>query len=142
MDIRKVIKLLEGYGAVEEPMQLSDASKTYWNQAGKYQKQMDQLWAELVPASGPSETLQGEVLRCASKIYYRHFNDGDSFTENSFYFLKRNIGNFKTYDQMVDKAITFAWNSRNKLIPNDVDSYKDLKIAKRDNDYDDDADEY
>lgn len=37
----------------------------------------DKLFAELVPASGKSESLAGELLRAANRIAYRFYNDGD-----------------------------------------------------------------
>lgn len=39
----------------------------------------DILFNHLVPRSGRSGTLQGEVIRAASKIIYRWYNDGDKF---------------------------------------------------------------
>jgi len=40
---------------------------------GRYEK----LFAELVPMKGKSETLEGELLRAISKVYYRWNNSGD-----------------------------------------------------------------
>lgn len=36
----------------------------------------DQLYAELVPSSGPCETLEGELLRAVSRIAHDYTNNG------------------------------------------------------------------
>lgn len=38
---------------------------------------LDKLFDELVPKSGKAESLAGELVRAASRICYRFFNDGD-----------------------------------------------------------------
>lgn len=38
---------------------------------------MDVLFEELVPTSGKCDSLAGEIIRAASRIGYRFFNDGD-----------------------------------------------------------------
>ena len=38
---------------------------------------MDVLFKELVPISGKCDSLAGEIIRAASRIGYRFFNDGD-----------------------------------------------------------------
>jgi hypothetical protein len=67
---------------------------TYWDHNGKFQTLQDQLFQQLVPASGKCNTVEGELLRAASKIYYDYYNNGfgnnwsgawnflDSFTGN------------------------------------------------------------
>lgn len=49
----------------------------YWNGNGKFQKEFDKLYKELVPSSGRAKTLRGEVLRAANKLYYERFNNGN-----------------------------------------------------------------
>lgn len=39
------------------------------------------LFDELVPASGPADTVAGELVRAMMKILYRDYNDGDVFYE-------------------------------------------------------------
>lgn len=48
----------------------------YWNQKGQYQNEYEKLWESLVPISGHSDTLGGEVLRAATRIYHDGFNNG------------------------------------------------------------------
>lgn len=38
---------------------------------------INDLFDELVPASGKAENLAGEIVRAAARIAYRYYNDGD-----------------------------------------------------------------
>ncbi len=49
----------------------------YFGGGGKYQKEYEQLFDELVPMCGNADTVCGEVLRCASNIYYENYNNGN-----------------------------------------------------------------
>lgn len=42
------------------------------------EKRMHELFDELVPMSGKAPTVAGELVRAASQIKYRYYNDGDS----------------------------------------------------------------
>jgi hypothetical protein len=42
----------------------------------------DALYEKLVPISGKCATVEGEVLRAASRLGYRWYNDGDKFFED------------------------------------------------------------
>ena len=53
----------------------------------------NEYWEKLVPASGPCETLEGELLRAASRIMHDYYNNG--FGNNwsgAFNFLDHNLG--------------------------------------------------
>ena len=54
---------------------------TYSNDKGKFQKAYNILWKELVPKSGRADTELGELLRRLSRVYYRNYNDGDSYDD-------------------------------------------------------------
>ena len=43
----------------------------------KNDERLNTLFEELVPASGKANSLAGELVRAASRIGYRFFNDGD-----------------------------------------------------------------
>ena len=43
----------------------------------KHGDRLDELFKELVPASGKAPTVAGEIVRAACKIGYRYNNDGD-----------------------------------------------------------------
>lgn len=40
-------------------------------------EKLDKLFEELVPASGPADTMAGELVRATVRIAYRYYNDGD-----------------------------------------------------------------
>lgn len=40
---------------------------------------IDKLFKKLVPAQGPAETVEGEMIRAISRVIYRYRNDGDYF---------------------------------------------------------------
>ena len=40
---------------------------------------LEDLFEELVPASGEAETVAGEMVRACMRVIYRYFNDGDCF---------------------------------------------------------------
>jgi len=50
---------------------------TYWNGKGFYQYQYDKLYELLIPAQDQASTIQGEMLRCASRLYYEFCNNGN-----------------------------------------------------------------
>jgi len=41
------------------------------------EKKLDALFDELVPSSGKSDSVAGELVRAVCRIYYRYFKDGD-----------------------------------------------------------------
>lgn len=41
------------------------------------EEKLDALFEELVPASGKSDTVAGEIVRAVTRIVYRAWNDGD-----------------------------------------------------------------
>lgn len=47
----------------------------YWNGKGKYQEWYDELWKQ-VPAHGKAEKTHIDLVRCVSKLYYDHYNNG------------------------------------------------------------------
>jgi hypothetical protein len=48
----------------------------FWDQTHPLSKKSEELFEQLVPGSGNCETLQGELLRAASKIGYDWYNNG------------------------------------------------------------------
>lgn len=48
----------------------------YWCEDSVNQEMDTKLWAELVPSSGSADTLHGELLRVASKIYRDAYQNG------------------------------------------------------------------
>lgn len=52
------------------------ADNNYFDGTSTHQAQYDQLFDSLVPARGEADTVKGEALRVASRIYYDWFNNG------------------------------------------------------------------
>ena len=40
---------------------------------------IDSIFHELVPSTGPADTIAGEVIRATGKVGYRYYNDGDVY---------------------------------------------------------------
>lgn len=78
----------------------------YWNDEGTYQQEHDEFYDKLVPAIGACETLAGELIRSADRIYYDAYNNG--FCNNtsgalnflSKYLLPEHKGNAALYDAL------------------------------------------
>jgi hypothetical protein len=134
----------EGWGRGNDRVTLSDEPSTYWAGTGQLQKEYDALYNELVPSMGKADTIEGEVLRAASKIVYRHYNDGDEFNQASFEQLVPYIGAVTSYDDLAHKATEFAIKANGNYTPNP--SWDSLDVmeygpTQDDDDYDDE-DEY
>jgi hypothetical protein len=66
----------------------------YWRGGGDSEYQ--QLWNQLVPASGAAPTVEGELLRAASRLYYDWYNNGfGNNTSGAANFIK-NYGDYYT----------------------------------------------
>jgi hypothetical protein len=50
--------------------------ESYYDQSGKYTAEYDEMYNQLVPTQGKASTLQGEIIRAVSKIYYDYKNNG------------------------------------------------------------------
>lgn len=62
---------------------------SYWAREGNHQRTYDLLRERLVPASGPCDTVEGEMLRAVGKLYYEAFNNGwGNNMSGSFHFLR------------------------------------------------------
>jgi hypothetical protein len=46
---------------------------------GTLEKRNQKLFDKLVPGSGASETVEGELMRAINRLVYRWYNDGDKF---------------------------------------------------------------
>ena len=48
----------------------------YWNSNGMYQADYEVLANKLLPSKGKADTIEGEMLRAATKLYYDYWNNG------------------------------------------------------------------
>ena len=79
-EIEQRIQHLKRTGAKEEPLRkLAAIGKKNVNEDSALNKRSDAYFKELVPSSGNSNKLEGEMLRAINRIIYRHYNDGDFF---------------------------------------------------------------
>lgn len=56
---------------------MENVQKCYWNSKGKYQNIHDKMYKEKVPKQGSSDTVQGELIRAVSRLYYDYCNNGN-----------------------------------------------------------------
>ena len=127
MNVQDVCKLLhiqipaginEDQVSNSDRVNLPDESSTYWDGSGRLQAEYKLLYKQLVPSQGPADTIEGEVLRAASKIVGRHYNDGDEFNKASFDQLRPFIGQVTSYDDLAEKAIEYALKAQGNYLPN------------------------
>lgn len=70
---------------------------TYWNNSGRLQKEIRDLMAELVPASGKCATREGEMLSAAVKLHYEfHNNGGGNNVSGAMFYLASTLPDFKS----------------------------------------------
>jgi len=55
----------------------TELGKSYWDESGAYQKEYKELYDKLVPSSGSSETLHGELIRAISRLFWDYCNNGN-----------------------------------------------------------------
>jgi len=68
----------------------------YWDHEGPQQAEYVKLHEELVPPSGPAETLEGECLRAAGKLHHEFFNNGGgNNVSGALVFLQQNFPEFR-----------------------------------------------
>lgn len=123
-------------------------ASAYWDQVGKYQDLYNELFAQLVPSAGKCATVEGELIRAASKIYYDYYNNG--FGNNwsgPWKFLEQFSGRIpladeleklKPYshgrmadsrsvdsalDSMVDKVMEYVQSKNGEFTPNTSDMW-------------------
>jgi hypothetical protein len=139
---REFSGLEEGWGRGNDRVTLPDDSTLYWSGKGPLQKEYDALYNELVPSQGKADTIEGEVLRAASKIVYRHYNDGDDFNQASFEQLVPYIGAVTSYDDLAHKSTEFAIKANGNYTPNpNWDSLDVMEYGPEEDDYDDEEDD-
>jgi hypothetical protein len=132
----------EGWGRGNDRVTLPDDSTLYWSGNGPLQDEYDALYNELVPSQGKADTIEGEVLRAASKIVYRHYNDGDEFNQASFEQLVPYIGAVTSYDDLAHKSTEFAIKANGNYTPNpNWDSLDVMEYGPEEDDYDDEEDD-
>lgn len=146
-----------------EKVQLHEG--TYWQNKGRYEDEAKQLQA-LVPNSGEAETMQGEIMRAASRIYYDLFNNGFGnnwtgaldylkefvnlpehiYDELNQYAGGAVVGNDKNLESIVEEMVSHAVRYAIDKIDPEWQNPKDMRELQRDpydiNEYEDEEDFY
>lgn len=136
-------EMKEGWGRGNDRVTLPDTPDNYYQGNGRLSKEYNELYDKLVPDQGAADTIEGEVLRAASKIVYRHYNDGDEFNQESFEQLVPYIGAVTSYDDLAEKATEFALKANGDYTPNQGwDSLDVMEYGPTQDDDYDDEDEY
>jgi len=58
-------------------MKFTELGKSYWNENGVYNNEYHELYKKLVPDMGEAETIEGELIRSVSRLYWDYFNNGN-----------------------------------------------------------------
>ncbi len=88
-------RLYDLFGAEPVPRRrIHDGVSPIVVQAVGWQKQHEELWALLVPGSGPAATLQGEAIRLSGKIGYEILDNGGANWCADFRKMLRALGEY------------------------------------------------
>lgn len=119
---------------------------TYWSGNGRFQDDYEKI-KHLIPIDGTCETLEGELLRAAGRLYYEYYNNGFCNNvsgpkvflkkhgfESSVKFLSDDLvigrdycdGNHefdKKFEELLDEVIVRCFGNLDNLTPNDDDMW-------------------
>ena len=92
--------------------------------SGYYLQHMISLCRQLVPVAGEAETMQGEIVRCASNLYDEGTRNGfmnwDEADEEAVSFLKRHLPDPNVFDAHTIVAISHALEAVSIAGPKEV----------------------
>jgi RecJ-like exonuclease len=66
-------------------MKTTEIGNSYWNNTGAYQTEYHELYDKHVPVSGACETLNGELIRAMSRLFYEYYNNGNGNAREDIY---------------------------------------------------------
>jgi len=58
-------------------MKFTEIGNSYWNETGALNNEYHELYSKLVPDMGEAETVEGELIRSVSRLYWDYFNNGN-----------------------------------------------------------------
>lgn len=78
------------------------------------EEKLNELFEELVPATGKADTVAGEIVRAICRIGYRNYNDGDHLGVGYGKWTTNPAGRFlaKKCDDAVEHCVGDAWGIR------------------------------
>ena len=144
------------------------SKNTYWNRTGTYQAWIDNVGSKLVPSSGRCDTVEGELIRSATRLYYDFYNNGmcnntsgavkfiiaklnnapSIITELETIYLESNTGGYSERDiskelETVLDAVFAEVKDKRQLTPNTEDffDYEDVEVEDEDDEFYEDDEE-
>lgn len=75
----KRIKLFESFIKDSSNAHFTRVTESESVEEKSAEKRIQEYFNKLVPAEGPAETVEGEMVRAVMRVWYRYFNDGDYF---------------------------------------------------------------
>ena len=131
-------------------MKRTPIGKSYWNSEGSYQKESDELWEHLVPREGEAETVNGELIRIAHRLYHEYCNNGNGnaryerTVEHSYSWYEDDEDDYEVviadyWEGMID----YLRNTiRDKELNNVCDRIKEIILSERNTFDDEDMNTY
>lgn len=140
----------------------------YWDNEGPHQADYDRLNEALVPAQGPAESLEGEMLRAVGKLGYEFYNNGGgNNVSGALLFLKEHYPDFKeswwddmaphvtgngdgmtegllpVCEEMVDSVVQYVAAKNGEYTPSELDmlSFTVLETGREPPVFEDDEDD-
>jgi hypothetical protein len=160
---RMALKTLQELTALTE-------SQKYWGSGEPHHNEYSALFKKLVKPSGTSDTVEGELLRAANKIYYDYYNNGfgnnwsgplSFLVDHATFNMKKEESILDPYstgkisggddpaieaalDSLMDKVIAQIKAAGENLTPNEEDMYDNQApdYVDHDDENGDDEDEY
>lgn len=75
--MKNTVVILDEFRSDEPTQEFTEIGKSYWSDNGVYTKEYNKLYEDLVPSSGNSETLNGELIRAISRLGHEYNNNGN-----------------------------------------------------------------
>jgi hypothetical protein len=87
---------------------------TYWNSKGQYQSEFDRL-IKLMPMSGNSNVVAGEMIRAANRLVYDYYNNGmyNNTSGALEYLYHKGVINQDTYYELLPECVREGYTESN-----------------------------
>ncbi len=131
-------------------MKRTPIGKSYWNNEGSYQKESDELWEQLVPREGEADTVNGELIRIAHRLYHEYCNNGNGnarderIVEHSYSWYEDDEDDYEVViADYWEGIIDYLRNTiRDKELNNVCDRIKEIILSERNTFDDEDMNTY
>lgn len=99
--------------------------QSYWNNNGKYQDVQEVLWDKLVPKSGESHSIHGEIVRSLGRLWHEWGNNGNGnandrgqvseFFQGFLDTIRKNVPSINAEVKEVERIILNNSSHRNEV---------------------------